>query len=178
MQVSAEEAVRYPKVCLFLTMMIPVSLLAIMMEMRQVFGRTAAMMSSTSTRAVTLDTGTNVTSVRDKSRNIWRLVSNNIFFFIYYSSKRLYRMVSYLPGHLSVGARLLGWRRHVPHWRWWCEEGLCFYSAAHHLALEPCSFSWSTLQQCGAPGYWPERRFVLHEPPLHAWNNYSADVAE
>ena len=81
MRVSTEEAVRFPKVYLLLTMMTPVSLLAIMMEMRQVFGRTAAMTSSTSTRAVTLDTGTNVTSVRDKSRNILRLVGNSIFFF-------------------------------------------------------------------------------------------------
>lgn len=45
-----------------LTMRTPVSLLASITEMRQVLGRTADMMSSTSTRAVTFDTGTNVTS--------------------------------------------------------------------------------------------------------------------
>lgn len=44
------------------TMMTPVSLLAIMTEMRQVLGRTAAIISSTSTRAFTLETGTHVTS--------------------------------------------------------------------------------------------------------------------
>lgn len=50
-----------------LTMMTPVSLLASMIETRQVLGRTIAMISSTSTRAVTLDTGTNVTSVTKHS---------------------------------------------------------------------------------------------------------------
>lgn len=46
-------------------MMTPVSLLASMIEMRHVLGRTAAMTSSTSKRAVTLDTDTNVTSVTE-----------------------------------------------------------------------------------------------------------------
>lgn len=46
-----------------LTMITPVSLLASITETRQVLGRTAAIISSTSTRAVTLDTGTHVTSV-------------------------------------------------------------------------------------------------------------------
>lgn len=60
---NIDTAVRFPRIYHLLTMMTPVSLLASMTEMRQVLGRTAAMMSSTSTRAVTLDTGTNVTSV-------------------------------------------------------------------------------------------------------------------
>lgn len=42
----------------------PVSLLASMIETRQVLEHTAAIMSSTSTRAVTVDTGTYVTSVK------------------------------------------------------------------------------------------------------------------
>lgn len=46
--------------------MIPVSLLASIREMRHVLGDTAAKMSSMSTRAVTLDTQTNVTSVTEK----------------------------------------------------------------------------------------------------------------
>lgn len=62
LKVKIQEAFRFSKP-LFLTIMTPVSLLASMMEMRQVLGRTAAMISSTSTRAVSLDTGTYVTSV-------------------------------------------------------------------------------------------------------------------
>lgn len=42
--------------------MMPVSLLASITDTKQVVGRIAAMTSSTSTRAVTLEMGTNVTS--------------------------------------------------------------------------------------------------------------------
>lgn len=49
-----------------LTMMTPVSLLASMMETRQVLARTAATTSSTSTRPVSPDTGTKVTSGTDR----------------------------------------------------------------------------------------------------------------
>lgn len=49
--------------------MTPVSLLANMMETRHVLGRTAATTSSTSTRAVSFETDTKVTSVTETQRH-------------------------------------------------------------------------------------------------------------
>lgn len=113
---------RFSRLCFLFTMMMPVSLLASMTEMRHVLGRTTARTSVSSTRAVTFETDTNVTSVTEtwsprgarKGRKCEEATSAQMFLSWNQTEPDSW-MLSHLPCRPSVGAQLPVWSSRVPH---------------------------------------------------------------